>query len=513
MKKVCFFLVVFLLVSVSSFASPIPELLPPTTDSSLLPPPIEAEFPPQPESQQIPVQVNLGAVEYLSGVPYFATVGKSLPVPSYENLSQSYPDLSIQQTATASSVIGTVNMTEDSNQDVEPSVISIDKSGTVWTTTVYTKYVGGIAKNYFSTTTDFNTKYKGQLFIPAGYTWSGDPLLAENPYTSGQGPGRIYASGIIFNGATNIPPNGIAVWRSDNGGVSWFQPAIVASNSSSSYFLDKPAIGVSWHSGSLGYVYIAYIKYPVNQLLVAKSTDGGLTFGAPVSVAIGNIQGPQIVVSPSSGYVYAIWVDYSLNAIRLSRSADFGQTWSAPETGAQGNMTSGNINGGVRAPTLPMARFNGVANKVSIVWHELEQGSSRTDVYYTTKSSAGWQTKVRINDVQTNDQFMPALDFDLTGNLIVTFYDRRDDPNNLLYNLYMAHIDSSGNPLQSNGWVSTFQSNPNFYTSQTGKANFIGDYQDNWSQAFSGIEYYLPSWVGIPTTTGIGDIYLSAIQP
>jgi hypothetical protein len=268
--------------------------------------------------------------------------------------------------------------------------------------------------------------YKGQLPLPVGYSYSGDPLLAENANTYGVSPGRIYASGIIFNGDVTETPNAIALWRSDNGGVTWTQPAIVASNSSRSYFLDKPALGVSWHSGSSGYVYVAYIKYPINQLFVARSTDGGLTFGAPVAVETGNIQGPQVVISPSSGYVYAIWVDYSLNAIRLSRSADFGQTWSTPETGAMGNMTSGNINGDVRAPTLPMARFNSVANKICIAWHELESaGSTRTDVYYTTKSPAGWQTKVRINNIQTNDQFMPALDYDLTGNLIVTFYDRR----------------------------------------------------------------------------------------
>ncbi len=82
----------------------------------------------------------------------------------------------------------------------------------------------------------------------------------------------------------------------------------------------------------------------------------------------------------------------------------------------------------------------------------------KADVYYTAKGPRGWQAKVRINDVTINDQFMPALDFDSSGNLVVTFYDRRDDPNNLLYHLYMAHIDSNGTRLEPTSRVSNFQS-------------------------------------------------------
>lgn len=145
--------------------------------------------------------------------------------------------------------------------------------------------------------------------------------------------------------------------------------------------------------------------------------------------------------------------------------------------------------------------------------NQLPAGSCTTDVYYTAKSPSGWQAKVRINDNQSNDQFMPALDYDTSGNLITTFYDRRNDSNNILYDQYMSRINSNGSRLQPDSRVSTFQSNPQFYTGQTGRANFIGDYQDIWSHNFAAGEYYLSSWVGIPTTTGIGDIYLSAIQP
>ena len=72
---------------------------------------------------------------------------------------------------------------------------------------------------------------------------------------------------------------------------------------------------------------------------------------------------------------------------------------------------------------------------------------------------------------------MLALDFDLTGNMIVTFYDRRDDSSNIKYHLYSARIDSSGIRLEPNIRVSTFQSNPQNYTVDP---RFIGDYHDIW---------------------------------
>src|SRR5438093_857727 len=60
--------------------------------------------------------------------------------------------------------------------------------------------------------------YTGSLAIPTGYTWSGDPFLAESQQDSGQSPRRVYSTGLIGNdaGATAV-----AVWYSDNLGQGW----------------------------------------------------------------------------------------------------------------------------------------------------------------------------------------------------------------------------------------------------------------------------------------------------
>jgi hypothetical protein len=466
-------------------------------------PPLWAQIHPFP-----PPQLNPRNFDILSGAVFFPAMrdlfGMTFPPPGKYAVT---PEVSLY----------TVNATNDSYQDMEPTVASLRLGATDYTTTVYFRYTGTcpnvIPRNRYASTTNFVNFTRGQLFLPSGHSQSADPLLDANIFSDGVAPGRLYCTGIVYNGAPTNTPNSIALWRSNNGGITWSVPTIVARNDDPIYFLDKPAIKVSWASDATkGHVYVAYIKYnnidsSQNQLLVSKSLDGGMSFGPPAFVTSGLIHAPQILVNPFYGYaIYAIWVDYSANAIRMSRSLDYGASWSTPETAATGNIVVGNINGGVRATTVPMARFNSVANKMSVVWHEWEApGSTRTDVYYTAKSSSGWQSKVRINDIQTNDQFMPALDFDNYGNMKVSFNDRRDDPNNLLYHLYVAHIDSSGNNLLANERISTFQSNPQNYC-----FSFIGDYQDIWNWNFTSGSKYHASWIGIPS---VGDVYLSGILP
>ena len=196
-----------------------------------------------------------------------------------------------------------INVDAGTMNPIEHGEIFVTKDGVDYTTTAYIKFIDeSTPRNYFSTTTDFATFHRGQLSMPSGYERSGDPL-ALNPFTCGIASGRMYVTGVVFNIHPDPYhyglPNGIGVWRSDNGGISWSYPTISAvNNSDDQQLLDKPAIAVSWHYGTRGYVYVAYMKInrsQTDQLLVTRSTNGGVTFGAPVLVAEGeDIQGPQI---------------------------------------------------------------------------------------------------------------------------------------------------------------------------------------------------------------------------
>jgi len=182
-----------------------------------------------------------------------------------------------------------------------------------------------------------------------------------------------------------------------------------------------------------------------------------------------------------------------------------------------------------RAPTMPIARFNWAANngrgRISVVWHECSSKpktdragdkfpdcmdpGQHTDVYYASVWLRGGNTnKVRVNDNRIRDQFTPALDFDAKGNVLVTFYDRRDDRNNINYHLYKAWINQNGRPISRNRRVSSFASTPN---SGWPRSNFIGDYHETWMIPLNSRDTWFSSWTGEYRDNA--DIFISTIRP
>ncbi len=109
---------------------------------------------------------------------------------------------------------------------------------------------------------------------------------------------------------------------------------------------------------------------------------------------------------------------------------------------------------------------------------------------------------------------MPALDFDSSGNVLVTYYDRQNDcTNNLKYDEYYTKIDSTGSQLVAPTKASSFQSDPSDNTFLGGTINeyrFIGDYQQIWCDGGSPITWH-SAWIGAPVS-GHSDCEYSQIQ-
>ena len=133
-----------------------------------------------------------------------------------------------------------------------------------------------------------------------------------------------------------------------------------------------------------------------------------------------------------------------------------------------------------------------------------------TNVYYAALVPGGVDQKLLLNDDGgTTDQFMPALDFDATGDHVITFYDRRDDTTNTSYRLYRAYTDIGGSAIQSNQDASLFSSTAqNSWT----VGPFIGDYHETWNTSINGVSTWLSSWIGVNTNNN-SDVFISTIQP
>lgn len=419
--------------------------------------------------------------------------------------------------ASSASLLGfrpyNVNVTSTGEHENEPSVLSTTISGTVYTATTFNRLRTTYQIGYSRRNENTGAMVGGDLPTHPTYQSYGDPFLDANIYGGGVAPGRIYNVGIMHNGF-GAPNNAIGLWYSDDGGASWAGPTTVAANAASNVFLDKPAVVVSPAANSLGWVYVIYSRinssFPASfELRVARSTDGGASFGSSSVVSTTRNGGQQILVAPNTGYVLAIWVDFDAQQIRMAQSSDFGSSWLSPEvaTSATYFFLEGTINGNIRAVTIPFARFNRPHNRVSIVWHESD-GAGGTDVYYTSKSAGGWQSKVLLSSTTANDQFMPSLAFDTAGNGIVGFYDRRQDPGNINFWQYGRKIDVNGSGLGLDFAISTFQNSAAYYPQ-----NFIGDYQTAWAWPYPNTEQYVTAYTGNPTIAPgyWGDIWLGYV--
>jgi hypothetical protein len=335
----------------------------------------------------------------------------------------------------------------------------------------------------------FNTTGSGTLTLPSGYTDSSDPVLAHNASTSGVNPSATYLVGLSRNrtgDSSVINPTSVRVWQSGDGGYSWSDSgSAVDAISSGTTVVDKPWIAVSQAPGSLGYVYVAWIRLDQpsasthqSQLMFRRSRNGVLRShaccGGPRTWdeksqigGAGNWQGPQIV-EDGLGYVYVFWTDLTNHTIMGARSlrpgADFdslGRQFDAVQTISSFNRIGAGQNENtltpettpIRAVPLVAARFHPLTNRILLTWHEGETVGSAF-----AKISYAYATPPQVGDAMGftllrplpspvnsagSDQFTPTIDTDESGHVLLTYYDRSGASDGS-YQEVAAWLDSDG---------------------------------------------------------------------
>src|SRR5205823_2246682 len=142
-------------------------------------------------------------------------------------------------------------------------------------------------------------------------------------------------------------PGAEATYASVDGGATWTETgqALTTAAGKSFAFGSDPFIQFD----SNGVAYYSYILISSDQssdaVVVARSTDGGLTWSNPASVfdvtGTGNFADhpamavDQALASQFRNSVYVAWTNFATTGgeqILLARSTDGGHTWSAPVT-------------------------------------------------------------------------------------------------------------------------------------------------------------------------------------
>jgi len=332
----------------------------------------------------------------------------------------------------------------------------------------------------------------------------------------------------------NGPASGLYVEISSDGGVTWSGPIAVATdgppvgNPDPNYrFNDRCQITCDINPSSpyFNYLYIVEIKdrgwnNPLLQsdIYFSTSTDGGLTWSPQVILngLQSNMPNMPIPAVAPDGTVYVCWMDYNVQTggvgtIYLDVSLDGGVTWLSPDilvttvnlppirlNGGSDNLTKG-------AAVIDVSPFN--SQEIYITYAEQNMlAMDEADIYFIKSTDGGlsWTVPLRVNDDMTaSDQVLPWMDVKHNGIIDIAWYDRRNDPADLLWDVYIAMSTDGGNSFGANQII-TNTSSP---TPTTPSGKWMGEYlglvTDN-SFAYLGFCQAL--------TDVKGDIYFDKIQ-
>jgi len=367
------------------------------------------------------------------------------------------------------------------------------------------------AGNHFtgwSRSTDGGATWTDGGVLPASANGdAGDPVLA-----------RDNTSGVIYFATLGFTTdNVIQVFRSTDNGATWLVPVNGVPGGNSE---DKEWITVDNFPGTgQGNVYLVSRRFSGSPQGVNfyRSTDGGATFGpiggTPIASGVpNNVQGAFVTVRPDHS-VLVFWYDSTaFSGLKARKSTDQGVTFGAPVTVVT-FVAAGGTNGdlgltGMRnaSPTpLPAAAFrtsrfphvavNPVSGNLYVAYNDkITSGSTdKSDIFFvqSTDGGATWSARTQVNDDgTTTDQWTPNVVVSPAGDKIgIFYYSRQDDTvNNNLFKYYGRIGSISGGIITfgSSFAVSETQSFPEFGRDSVVVPTYMGDYD----QAYARSEFF-----------------------
>ncbi|MFB3907011.1 MAG: FlgD immunoglobulin-like domain containing protein [Candidatus Eisenbacteria bacterium] len=302
--------------------------------------------------------------------------------------------------------------------------------------------------------------------------------------------------------------SGIFVNRSTDGGLTWMPNATpVVEHQGGEPFEDKSWPVADWtNSPTRNNLYVSWTRFtrygsadPADSstILFSRSTDRGQSFSAPIRIgdeagdaidSDGTVEGAVPAVGPQ-GEVYVAWA--GPRGIEFDRSLDAGRTFGRDRVIAdQPGGWDFDVPGIYRANGLPVTRVDlsggPFRGRIYVNWSDQRNGDTDVFLIHSDDRGGSWSAPRRVHgDPIGNgrDQFFTWFDVDpVTGAVRVVFYDRRQHPDNLTTDVFLAtSFDGGETFLEEKISASSFIPDPTvFFGDYIGISSFADRVRPLW---------------------------------
>lgn len=330
----------------------------------------------------------------------------------------------------------------DTHYEVVVSAHPSDPSRLIAGSLIYPDSGGGAGTVLYASA-DGGLTWRPTLDLPI-LARTGDPATAFGP------------DGSAYYAASLIPAAGdrrLLLFRSPDGGSRWDGPFLLT-------YMDREYVTVDASAGpSRGRVYVNgnnRVPRTISDFTLFRSADGGRSFDGPVlrseqRTVVATVMGNAVV--SSDGTVVGVYVEdpssaamHQGSSLHAIWSKDGGESLTGGAKiddyvagGERKGAIAGNANG---EPALAIDGTTGrFKDRLSVVWPDRRSGHS--EIRFASSSDAGrtWSAPRVISDTPRGgmtDQFMPEIAVNPDGVVGVTWYDRREHPDNLGWDVRFA---------------------------------------------------------------------------
>src|SRR5712691_10447751 len=339
----------------------------------------------------------------------------------------------------------------------------------------------------------------------------GDPGVAFGPKPSGGG--FSYANGARAYFASLASPLGgcigcelLAVSRSDDKGATWSAPVVATSRTNPVDFNDKPAVWADNNPSSphFGTVYVSWTLFIGNPTLnfgesnafspepivIAHSTDGGLTWSKPVKLTpsantfpVGGRQGSTIRTAANGDvFVFFDGAQNMRSAVLGARSTDGGVHFTKPFLVSFKNDNASPLPGAsFRDNSFPQADLDQASGKIYVTWSDYTSGHGVVKLATSTNSGASWSVSTAA-DVSGRSAFYPAVA--VNGSNVFIGFNAIDDvaagtapgAGVVSYAAYYVVSSNGGASFSFPVSISGTTSDPDAASTNSLGSQFLGDY-------------------------------------